>query len=177
MKHYINDQGLVIQAMQWDGSDEGMEKIKTEFPLLFFAGTGDYIFIDPVINKPMTLSETDFEKKFKPITDERVLLIKQFSADMLTKLSTKQHKGSWKSYSLGKCLDLLGEEGSELMEAYSRLARTLRDMGYAVDQTELIEEAKLECCDVSNSAAIMWDKLRLLKEGNKEWKEAEKAAE
>ena len=100
MKYYINNRGVIVETIQWDGSDKAAEEIKKRFNLngepakykerqahgetvyycyemindngtyAFNMRNGDYVFIEPLSGRVKNCLPLAFEQIFKLVTDE-----------------------------------------------------------------------------------------------------------
>jgi hypothetical protein len=189
---YINKQGVVIEALQWDESEKTVRKIDQKFFPDRKWGNGakidscaptwlsikwdyeeisyppkSYIYIDPIDGEKVTgYIEEIFEQRFKPITNKRFLLAESFKKLMLRELQANQHKGdNWLEMTWLELRDLLKEEFNELGAELWKVEGNAKDADLEALETEA---AHLAIC-----AAFIADKARNLRALDELWKKEE----
>ncbi len=172
MAYYINDKGIVIEALQYDESEENKKEIERKFgveldhPMLgvhsnlffntiFVGKLYKYYYVYQETTQPRVLDADYFEKHFKPITDSRVFLVEQAKSVMLSKLYKRQYKGDWENKSFSTLFAALMEETEELKEELRKIDGKTPD----ADLQKVIYEA----ADVMNYAAMIIDKAANIK--------------
>jgi hypothetical protein len=139
MGYYINKQGIVIEALQWDGSKKNRKEIENKIGPFGLMEKTDYHFYG-TFAQPVRIPCDYFKAHFKPLTDARVLLAEQFKKQMLIELEVKQQKGDdWLEYSLDKLMDNTREEFNEVAAEVYKF--TLPLDGDKPDTQALIQEA------------------------------------
>jgi hypothetical protein len=173
---YINRQGIVIHAMEWDGSKRSMDEIGKTFgikinydvtePKAFRAIVDDEsvfelspsvaanstFFTSPVSGEFTYMPTVAFDKLFKPISDERVLIVEELKKDMLLKLRECQKDGKpddWRKLGLSVLYQRLLAEDYELQCELRKI-----ELG---DAAADFDAARRECADVANCAAMVHD--------------------
>ncbi len=171
---YINEQGIVIDAVQWDGTGDARQVIENKFGVLMGANfdlfylqrwittleIGDYIFQHPFFGYRLDVLAEERFKNFKPITDARVLMVEELKKEMLIQAQEKQEKGypdDWRSKELRDLFLDLHEELDELAdELEAELQKTNRREGVN------FVAARIEAAHAGLVLAFIIDKLNAM---------------
>lgn len=155
---YINEQGMVIEALQWDGGKEGENDMRLKFniPAGRVIESGDYVFQLAGFSHGILKSANYFKKHFKPISDARVLLVDELAREMLLKLQKCQKDGKlddWRELGFSVLLQRLDDKILELQ-------RELRNIEPGAGAN--FDAARKKCAGVGNYAAMIHDLLNAM---------------
>jgi hypothetical protein len=164
--YFSKKTGLLIEAVQYDGSQESADKIKGKFadleemPRKWDNYSDGYFFNDPADGKTAFNNDVYFENRFTPIANRRALIIRQLQKYMLEKLEEHSVKGDeWKDETLMELFDRLKEEVSGVKSAIRYLKDD--DGEYSDDYTKgMINNVLRKCADVANVSAMIADKAK-----------------
>jgi hypothetical protein len=152
---YINEQGIVIEALQWDGTEESRRELQDKLCLFGVIEKNDYHFRG-LFGNPARLPKHIFEITFKPISDARALIVEELKKEMLLKLAERQKtkNDNWRD--------------EDIIDLKKKLQEECAELDYEVIQIVIesdvadFDAARKECADVANYAAIIHDKLNAM---------------
>lgn len=172
MAKFINNQGIIIEAIQWDGTEKSAMEIFKKFNAVFIGWDEPeniavvrydahlrikpYDYVGEQECGLQVFSSDYVAKHLRPITDARALVVEELKKEMLLKLAEKQatKKDDWRKKEF---YDLQKKMHKKHCELSDELVQIIIE-----SDTADFGKARLKCADMANYAAMIHDKLNAM---------------